>query len=232
MTVRWSAALGAAVLSVVGLQGITPQGGRPSPLSLVLLLDVSASVDLRTLELPRDISREIETGLLARLTTADRFGVGAFGNTLKFSGFLPDDSRTRAAGVRAAFKDRSVGLNGPSRIWDAVDDVISALEKESGRRAVIVLTDGYASGNRLGVADVIRRAQTTGVAVAVIANGGWVVPSRILVPLATPRTALERLTAGTGGLLVLDDVGDSFRPRHPGHFFEAILARLRAGGPA
>jgi hypothetical protein len=36
-----------------------------------------------------------------------------------------------------------VGLNGPSRIWDAVDDVISALEKEPGRRAVILVTDGY-----------------------------------------------------------------------------------------
>jgi hypothetical protein len=193
------------------------------------LCDVSASVDFRQLELPHDISREIDGDLRSRLTPADRLGIAVFGATMKFGGFLPDDRGVRLSAIRAAFKDRSVGLNGPSRIWDAVDGSIAALEQESGRRAVILLTDGEASGNRLGLADVIRHAQAAKVAVSVIANGGWVA-GPATAPGPTPRNALERLTADTGGTLVLDNVGDTFRARHPGRFFEAILASLRRPG--
>ena len=226
MTNRRIAPLAAAVLWLITLQAAGPQRNSPVPLSLVLLLDVSASVDFRQLELPRDVSREIEGDLLSRLTPADRIGIGVFGATMKFSGFLPDDRGMQNSAIRTALKDRSVGLNGPSRIWDAVDGGISAVENAPGRRAVIVLTDGYASGNRLGLADVIRHARAAKVSVSVIANGPWVVwPGPPAAP--QPRSALERLTAGTDGMLVLDNVGDSFRARHPGRFFEAILASLR-----
>jgi von Willebrand factor type A domain len=229
VTGRWVAAVAAVLLSLVTLQAIGPQGSPSPPLSLVLLCDVSASVDFRQLELPHDVSREIDGDLRSRLTPADRLGIAVFGATMKFGGFLPDDRGVRLSAIQAAFKDRSVGLNGPSRIWDAVDGSIAALERESGRRAVILLTDGYASGNRLGLADVIRHAQAAKVAVTVIASGGWVAwPAT--APGPTPRNALERLTADTGGMLVLDNVGDSFRARHPGRFFEAILASLRRPG--
>lgn len=230
MSRGWVVAFG-AVLSITGLQPVASQRPQLAPLSLILLLDVSASVDSHLLELPHDISGDVNSDLLGRLIPADRFGVGAFGATLKFSGFLPDDRKVRAAAVRASLKDRSVGLNGPSRIWDALDEAITALEKEPGRRAVILVTDGYSTGNRLGLADVIRRAQTVNVAVSVIANR---VPEREArrergpSALGSAWPLLERLTSETRGELKIDDWGDTFHPRKPGRFFEEILAGLRA----
>jgi VWFA-related protein len=136
------------------------------------------------------------------------------------------DLQSRESAVRAALKDRSIGLNGPSRIWDAVDGIVSALENESGRRIIILLTDGYASGNRLSLGDVVHHAKSAGVAVYVIGSGPWVLPEAQRMAGPTPRTALEKLTAETGGTLFTDSVGDTFRTRHPAHLFESILARM------
>ena len=105
-----------------------------------------------------------------------------------------------SGGARLAFKDWSVGLNDASRIWDAVDLGVSALESEAGRRAIVLLTDGEASGNRLGVADVIRHARASNVAVSVIGSGGWVLSMDLPTRGPTPRSALEALTSETGDI--------------------------------
>ena len=213
--------------------GTPVQRGDAGPLSLVLLIDVSASVDWRQLELPRDVSGEIDSGLLARLGPSDRLAVGVFGDSLKLGEFLPGDRRAQLRAVRAAQKDRSAGLNGPSRIWDAIDGAIAALENESGHRGIIVLTDGRASGNRLGVAAIVQHARASRVPVSVIVSG-WPMPQtqqpawRSLSPLPL----LEQLTSQTGGVLVFDDVGDMFRPRHPGHLLIQVLTHLRSADGA
>jgi hypothetical protein len=198
-------------------------------LALVALFDVSASVDFRSLELSKDFSPDIEHDLLPRLGGNDRFAVGVFGARVSLSGFLPDDPKARTLAAQKLFKDRSVGLNGPSRIWDAVDDAATALAGEPGRRAIVLVTDGEASGNRVGLDDLIRHAQTDDVAICVIASGSsanspkgpWYAAG------ATPDALLRRLAADTGGLFVIDDVGDQFRPRKPGRFFSPLLEALR-----
>ncbi len=227
MTRGGLAATAAIALLTTGVAGARHQSAKPAPLSVILLLDVSASVDFRSLELPRDVSASIDGDLLGRLAPEDRFGAGVFGNTMKFSGFLPGDRKARATAIRALLKDRSVGLNGPSRIWDAVDAAVSVLETQAGRRAIVLLTDGCGSGNRLSLAGAIAHAKTSDVAVSIIGSGGWVVPATRAVD-HTPRSALEKLASETGGVLVTDQVGDTFRPRQPGRFFEDILAKLRA----
>jgi hypothetical protein len=231
MTRGWLVMIGAAALSIAGLQPVASQRAAVAPLSLVLLLDVSASVDFRVLELPTDLSGVVDSDLLGRLTPGDRFGVATFGATMKFSGFLPDDRKTRTAAVRAALRDRSVGMNGPSRIWDALDEVITILEKESGRRAIILQSDGYSTGNRVGLAGVIRRAQAANVAVSVIANRvheDEVKREDVPSALGSAWPLLERLATETRGILKIDNFGDTFRPRKPGRFFEDMLAHLRA----
>jgi VWFA-related protein len=206
----------------------TFESGAPS-LALVTLFDVSASVDFRTLELSKDFSSDIEHDLLPPLGKDDRFAVGVFGARVSLSGFLPDDRKTRVLTAQKAFKDRSIGLNGPSRIWDAADEAVTALAGERGRRAIVLVTDGEASGNRVGLDDLIRHAQTADVAVCVIASGSpasnpkgaWAVTN------ATPDALLRRLAGETGGLFVIDEVGDQFRPRKPGRFFSPLVEALR-----
>jgi hypothetical protein len=151
-----------------------------------------------------------------------------FGDTLSFTGLLAADRRTRHAAVQAGFKNKAIGRNGPSRIWDAVDSVVSAMEGEPGRHAIFLVTDGQASGNRLGLSAVLRHAQAADVAVCIIASGAhFPVENGSGQALLTPFAAMARLTSETGGFLVEDSVGDLFRPRHPARFFQPLLETLR-----
>jgi hypothetical protein len=199
-------------------------------LSLVLVIDVSASVDFRTLELPRDVSDAVDSGLLSHLSNQDRFGVAGFGATTKFSGFVPGDRATRLKAVRTILKDRSIGFNGPSRLWDAIDEALTHLEGEPSPRAIILVTDGRASGNRLGSEAVVQRAKSSSVVVSVVGSGSSGSPAaRDRYPEHEPHIALERLAGETGGAFFRDEFGDAFRARKRARHLEAILRQLRTG---
>jgi hypothetical protein len=90
---------------------------------------------------------------------------------------------------------------GPSPIWDAIDGTISLLAADSGRRAVIVMTDGLSTGNVHGVSDVINHAKTAGVSISGVFSGNpfvlwqeWPVH---------PEVTLAEMAAATGGLYVV-----------------------------
>lgn len=224
-------ALALIAASLSGALAASPQGETSSALSLVLAIDVSASTDFRTTSPPRDVSDAIDSGLMSGLTADDRFGVVGFGATAKFSGFVPGDRRARLESVRRVFRDRTVGLNGPSRVWDAVDEAVAHLETVPQPRAIILMTDGRATGNRLGLDAIIRHAQSAGVAVSVLGSGSLrAVPNGY--PELEPHLALERLASETGGLFRVDEVGDTFRQRRPGGHLEAILEFLRTRSAA
>jgi hypothetical protein len=200
----------------------------PLTLSIVLLFDISASANSRFLEPPQDFTSEVDANLLSHLAPADRVATGVFGDNVSISGFSAGDRRSQVAAARQGFKNTVMGRNGPSRIWDAVDSAVTALADQPGRRAIILVTDGQASGNRLGLAAVIKRAQAADVAVSVIASGsGFIEPLPLQRSLLTPYDALIRLAGETGGVRVADAVGDTFRPRHPERFFEGLLEVLR-----
>ena len=201
----------------------------PRALSLVLMIDVSASTDYRDLSPPRDVSDAIDSGLLSGLTADDRFGVVGFGATAKFSGFLPEDRRARRDAVQRVFRDRTVGFHGPSRVWDAVDDAVARLETVPAPRAIILMTDGRATGNRLGLDAVIQHARSAGVTISVIGSGSSRSAVRNGYPELEPHLALERLASETGGAFRADEVGDRFRERRPRGHLDAILELLRTG---
>src|SRR5262249_47381388 len=97
-----------------------------------------------------------------------------------------------------------------------------------GRRAMFLMTDGEASGNRIGLSDLIRHAQSADVAICVIASGSPAnSPKGPWAAAGTPDGLLRRLAAETGGLFVIDDVGDLFRTRKPGRFFAPLVDALR-----
>jgi hypothetical protein len=200
----------------------------PLTLSIVLLFDISASANSRFLEPPQDFTSEVDANLLSHLAPADRFASGVFGDNVSISGFSAGDRRSQLAAVRQGFKNTVIGRNGPSRIWDAVDSAVTALADQPGRRAIILVTDGQASGNRLGLAAVIKHAQAADVAVCVVASGsGFIEPLPPQRSLLTPYDALIRLASETGGTRTADAVGDTFRPRHPERFFGGLLDVLR-----
>jgi Ca-activated chloride channel homolog len=179
--------------------------GRELPLSLVVLFDISASMDST---LKRNVIRSgVEKGFVDRLAPRDRVHVGAFGKQISIGPPIAGNPRALIAAVRRALDPRDADRLGPSPIWDAVDSAVTALAQADGRRAVLLVTDGRGTGNRHSPEDVATRAALSGVAVSVLgedfemtlrqdANTGVRV---------RPGVALRYIASATGGLYVSDD---------------------------
>jgi VWFA-related protein len=178
---------------------------RELPLSLVVLFDISASMDST---LKRNVIRSgVEKGFVDRLAPRDRVHVGAFGKQISIGPPIVGNPRALIAAVRRALDPREADRLGPSPIWDAVDSAVTALAQADGRRAVLLVTDGRGTGNRHSPEDVATRAALSGVAVSVLgedfemtlrqdANTGVRV---------RPGVALRYIASATGGLYVSDD---------------------------
>jgi Ca-activated chloride channel family protein len=118
-------------------QPITLFDNTPQPIRLVVMLDVSGSMEGN---LP--LLRAGADQLFARLQADDRARVGTFGDEVIIS---PTFTRDRDA-LRAALPDR-INPEAPTPLWRGVDDAIGILKSESeGRRVVLVLSDGKDSG--------------------------------------------------------------------------------------
>jgi len=190
------------------------------PVAATLLVDVSRSCWLQ----PPAIKRAIEKTLVDALRPGDRVRFGVFGGTPLV---ITDAATGWREGVRAAtrvldqldafpgvptqvFPVEAVAAQptsqpalrlGPSPIWDAVDAAVVSLEEEAGRRAILLLTDGRATGNVHGLEEVLQRAVRAAVFVSAISEaavldieqgGGRAARIR-------PGAALKWLAENTGG---------------------------------
>jgi len=171
---------------------------KGAPLSMVVLIDVSASTEL-TVDW---LLEPLHTSLVPALKPGDRVAFGRFGGVAlhvdrRFSS-LPDELREAARSVltlrRKALEPRPPagtppangfgpvtpdpvvlvrGMNGAfglgaSPAWDAVDAAVSALESEPGRRAIILVTDGRSTGNVRSLEETILHAIAAEVGVFVV----------------------------------------------------------------
>jgi hypothetical protein len=88
----------------------------------------------------------------------------------------------------------------PSLIWDGVCAAAEALADAPGRRILILVTDGRATGNRLGFADALDRVRQTGTVVHAIrvnprvGQGGWIEDLSV-----DPSDNLKALAKASGG---------------------------------
>ncbi len=109
----------------------------PQPIRLVLLLDVSGSME-GNLPLLRAASEQ----LFARLRPGDRVRVGTFGREIAISESFTRDLRA----LRDALPD-VIYPDSPTPLWRAIDQGIAAFKDEGDERPVIVvLSDGKDSG--------------------------------------------------------------------------------------
>jgi VWFA-related protein len=113
-------------------QALTLFDSTPQPVRLIVMLDVSGSM---TGNLP--ILRAACDQLFGRLRPDDRVRVGTFGQTIEISpGFTGDVAAMRAALPTA------IAPNAPTPLWRAIDQAIGEFGGETGRRVVLVLSDG------------------------------------------------------------------------------------------
>jgi VWFA-related protein len=104
-------------------------------LTLVLMIDVSGSMMDRLLW-----SRDAGLALVDALQPGDRLRIGSFGQEVQLSPNLTSDSAT----LRRTLMEE-LWPGGSTPLWDAVYMSFRSLEGESGRRAVITISDGGGS---------------------------------------------------------------------------------------
>ena len=118
-------------------QPITIFDNTPRPIRLVLLLDVSGSME-GNLPLLRAASEQ----LFARLLPDDAARVGTFGREVIISGEFTRD----AVQLRRALPE-SIAYGAPTPLWRAIDEAMDTFtDEEEARSVVLVLSDGKDSG--------------------------------------------------------------------------------------
>jgi len=182
-------------------QALTVFRNDVQPIAVVVMLDTSASMT-GTLSLLRAAAEQF----LIRLLPEDKGAVGAFNDKIELGQF--SNSRD---GLIAEVKDLDYG-NG-TRLYDAINEGINALEGIEGRRVILVFTDGDDTSSRTGRGTVLDRARDREVMVYAIGletnyfDGARMVRSK-------PDGGLRRLADETGGgyfeLKKTSDLGPTF----------------------
>jgi Ca-activated chloride channel homolog len=143
-------------------QPLTLFDNTPRPIRLIVMLDVSGSME-GNLPLLRAASEQLFT----RLRLDDRARVGTFGEQITISPTFTRDPNE----LRKALPER-ISPDAPTPLWRAVDEAMDACgDAGDERRVVLVLSDGKDSGpisfraRNVSQVEVIDRARTDDVMV-------------------------------------------------------------------
>ena len=157
------------------------------PFTVVVTLDFSFSMNNNL-----DLLRAAAEQFFLRMLPQDKGQVGAFSDKIRFSGHFTNDRDD----LIMALKDLQYG--NPTRLYDAIDTSIDLLDDASGRKVVLVFTDGDDTASRRSFGDVLTKARDKEVMVYAIGlqsdffNGSRMLRSR-------PTSALRKLADETGG---------------------------------
>jgi VWFA-related protein len=196
------------------------------PLRLILLLDVSASITRRIKKgVIEDHVREL---FIDRLQAGEEARIGGFAGRLHLSQAFTRDRRALRRALDAALSHREESTFGPSPVWDYTYAALDALADSPGRKAVIVLTDGRATGNRRGVEEVAEHAIRVGATINVISLDRqlFIQQDAASAVVVRPRNVLLWIADVTGGL-VATMVHEPREPMGPGLALERSLMDLR-----
>ena len=142
-------------------------GGVPRPLDLVFALDVSGSMKPRELEMLREAAALFKESLSGHNS---RFAVISFGMRVKVLQSFTDDRRKLDKAFYSAVQDEA-GLS--THAFDAVDDAVRLLVRQGRKTSggqlvkwiVIVISDGFPTGDTVSPRTVIERANAANVSV-------------------------------------------------------------------
>ena len=157
------------------------------PFTVVVMMDFSFSMNAH-LKLLKAAAEQF----VLRMLPDDKGQVGAFSDKILFSGEFTSDRDD----LIAALDDLQYG--NPTRLYDAIDASIDALDDATGRKVVLVFTDGDDTASRTGFGSVLDKARDKEVMVYAIGlqseffNGQRMQRTR-------PDRALRRLADDTGG---------------------------------
>jgi VWFA-related protein len=117
-------------------QDLTVFSNAPQPITIVVLLDRSESVEAAGFY---SLVRDAAHAFVAQLREADRARIGHFG----FHITIKPDQFTSEQRELARLLDEETRGGGATPLWTATARAMDALREQSGRRVVLVFTDGY-----------------------------------------------------------------------------------------
>ena len=172
------------------------------PFTAVVMMDFSASMTANL-----DRLKSAAEQFLIRMLPDDKAQVGAFSDKIQFSGTFTADRDD----LIGALDDLQFG--NPTRLYDAIDQSIAALDGIEGRKVVLAFTDGDDTASRRSMGDVLERARDKETMIYAIGleseffNGASRVRTR-------PDRGLRKLAEETGGgyfeLKKTDELGPTF----------------------
>ncbi|HMC77142.1 MAG TPA: VWA domain-containing protein [Vicinamibacterales bacterium] len=185
-------------------QTLTNFAAENIPLELVTAIDVSASMQEA---LPAVKRRAID--FLAQLRAADQVTVIGFNDTI----FTP----ARRATDQAA-RARAIGRLAPwgqTALYDAVIHALDLLGRQSGRRALVVFSDGEDQASHASMASVVKRAEASDATIYMIGQGRALQVSAL-------QQLMRQLAAGSGGRAFFSEQEEKLEA-----IFREILEDLR-----
>src|SRR5262249_27450626 len=142
---------GAVIVLLLSALLTGPAARAGSPLDVVVMVDVSHSVAVGVVKRDRALLHDAGIALAGALRPGDAARLGTFGDTIAL-----DTTRLReAAAIRSAADALGERIGGASPIWYALVTAASALADGSGRRGIVLVTDGRSTGNRIGFAEAL-----------------------------------------------------------------------------
>lgn len=155
------------------------------PITVVVMLDTSGSMTMNL-----DLLKQAAERFVTRLLPADQARIGSFSEKIIIS---PTFTHDRDELIRILHNDIQFG--NPTFLWDAIDESMTALSRETGRRVVLVFTDGEdETSQRRSFKDVLTRAQNEDYMIYAIG-----LESHILGQTTRPDRHLRQLAEATGG---------------------------------
>src|SRR5262245_24189020 len=238
-------------------QPITQFDNTPQPIRLIVMLDVSGSME-GNLPLLRDAGGQ----LFARLRPDDVARVGSFGHDVTISESFTHDPQALAAAMPTY-----IAPDAPTPLWRALDQAMDAFKGDDDRRkAILVLSDGKDTGmmdlrhRQVSQADVIDRARKDDVMIYAVgmrsrsshppmATGMGTAGLRAMMLADMPDPGLARVAEESGGGYIEihagQDLGSAFTgvadelhtqyllayapPKHDGKVHD-ISVKLSQGG--
>ena len=157
-----------------------------NPLSMLVILDTSASLAPKF-----DGMRIIAAGFLSQLRPGDRARVGGLSDTIQFSNATADTADLAASMA-------TIKRGNPTKLYDALVASADVLRTESGRRVVLVLSDGEDTSSKASfrnAVDALHAYHVTAYSVGIEANFF----NGIREVRVRPHRDLQRFADETGG---------------------------------
>jgi VWFA-related protein len=176
-------------------QAITTFSAGRQPISVVLMLDRSGSVADRFPLIEAAAERFVE-----QLAPDDRARIGSFSERVEIA---PDEFTSNQDALKEIIRHGLQNI-GPTPLWNATAAAMTALSGETGRRVVLIFTDGHDAplddARNVSLEAIRRRAQTEEVMIYGVGLLAECDPASAPGPeVAGPRSAWFDLAGQRGG---------------------------------